>query len=85
MVGINSRIDNIDVADGGCLGDARFFVLLEQKSIDVGIDLGYTGEPRQIALDIGQFAHLFFVTGQLLISAVFQFVEIREACSVNSE
>ena len=66
-VGDDGRVDDVDVADGGRLGDAGLFVLLQQERVDVGVDLGEAHQAGLGAFGLGKLAQPGFVLGDLLL------------------
>ena len=83
--GGDGRIDNVDVADGGGLGDAGFFMFLQEEGVDVGVDFGNTGEACQVAFDIGEGLHFFFVGAQMAPDGFFLFGQVEAAGFVNAQ
>ena len=69
------RINNIDIADGGGLGNASLFMFLKEECVDVGADIGKTCEPREITFFLGQIFQIHFIRRQLLSNRFLLFLD----------
>ncbi len=76
MSGNYGRINNVYIADGGCLGNARFFMLLQEEGVDSGVDAGNTGKTGKIALCFRKRLHSFFVKRELMGNVALLFGQV---------
>lgn len=81
--GRDCRVDYVDVADRGCLGDARLLPLLEQEGVEFGVHLGVARQLSQVAFGGGQLAEHCLVAAQGLGNRALLLGQVLQGCLVN--
>ena len=77
--GSNCRINNVNVADGGCLGNTGLLLLLEEEGVDAARYCGQAGVASQIALFGGDALQLTLINRHPLGKVGLLFGEVIDA------